>query len=122
MSDNRITGNIDGVHRVNARALNMGQYEFTEAICDAIRRAIELDPFGVKTIARAANANIRTVENWAAKRSTPDGLHLVRLMATVPEVQAEVRRLAAMDADLDPEFERDLARVLEGYQRLKALK
>lgn len=105
---------------MNALAFNIGQDEFTQRICDAIRRSVAGDASGVKTIAKHANANVRTVENWLAKRSTPHALHLVRMMAAMPEVQAEVRRLAAMEADLDPEFERDLLTLIGTYQRRKA--
>lgn len=105
---------------MNALAFRIGQDEFTQRICDAIRRSVAGDASGVKTIARHANANVRTVENWLAKRSTPHALHLVRMMAAMPEVQAEVRRLASMEADLDPEFERDLLTLIGTYQRRKA--
>lgn len=104
---------------MSALALSIGQYEFTDRICDALRQHVEGNASGVKSLARAANANVRTVENWLAKRSTPDGLHLVRLMATIPEVQAEVRRLAAMEADLDPNFERDMDALVRTYWRIK---
>lgn len=105
--------------RMTALALRIGQGEFTDRICDAIRRSVSHDPSGVKAVARAANANVRTVENWFAKRSTPAGLHLVRLMATMPEVQSEVRRLASMESDLDPAFERDFNTLVTSYMRLK---
>lgn len=119
MSADRTTRTVGGGQSVNALALRIDQFDFTDRICGAIREAASRSPSGVKLIARAANANTRTVENWLAKRSTPDGLHLVRLMATVPEVQAEVRRLAAMESDLDPSFERDLNALITAYQRIR---
>jgi hypothetical protein len=118
MSDKTITRTFNGERIVTALALGIDQFEFTDCICDAIRQAVSRD--GVKHVARAANANLRTVENWANKRSTPDGLHLVRLMAMVPEVQAEVRRLAAMESDLHPELQRDMQQLFQTAARIMA--
>ena len=122
MSRGSLTRRFCGEFTVNAPALAIGQDEFTTAIGDAIRRAAARHPFGFKFIQRAANANSRTVENWAAKLSAPSGLYLVRLMATVPEVQAEVRRLAAMEADFDPEMQRDLLQLMQTTSRLMQAK
>jgi len=119
MSSEGNRGKVPGDHLVNAAALQLGYGDYAEVICGAIRRAAERHPHGMKYIARSANSNIRTVESWAAKRSTPDGLHLLRLMATVPEVQSEVRRLAGMQADLDPAFERDFHQLIQTYQRIR---
>lgn len=52
----------------------------------------------------------------------PDALHFLRLMATIPELQGEVRRLAGMESDIDPEFARDLTHAFQTYQRLSERK
>lgn len=100
-----------------APALTIDRFEYTETMSSAIKRAT--DRIGLKGVARAASCNMRSVENWCQGVHTPNGLQLLRLMATVPEVQAEVRRLAAMEADLDPTFERDMDALMRTYWRIK---
>lgn len=119
MSSFSTTGKFAGGYNVNAVALSIGQAEYTDRIGGALRAAAQNHPDGLKGLARAANSNIRAVEAWIAKRSTPNGLHLLRLMATIPEVQAECRRLAAMEANLDPEFERELSSLFLIWTRMK---
>lgn len=72
-----------------------------------------------KVIARAARTNIRTAKNLYEGRNAPNGLTLLRLMATVPELQSEVRRLTGMLTDMDPAFERAFNDALTLYQRLR---
>lgn len=95
-----------------AAILQMGQGEFTNTVGDALERRFGTDRFAVKQIAEIANTNIRTAENWLRRKNAPGGLHLMRLMAQVPELQAEMRRIAGMESDLDPELERELNSVM----------
>lgn len=118
MSFSRNDQNVRGGQRVNASVLQMKQGEFTETFGDLVGNLIARVPGGCKGFARLVNTNVRTVENWRNKRSTPTALNLLVMMATVPEVQAEVRRLTGMEADMDPMFERDLQQLFKTYQRV----
>lgn len=103
-----------------ARILEIGQGELTQTIAGALKRSFGQERAGVKRLAIIANTNTRTAENWLRGNNTPDALHLLRLIAQVPELQAEVRRLAGMESDLDPELERELSAVVTRFQRMSA--
>lgn len=95
--------------------INQGQY--TERVRGALQMAFARFGHPVKQLARCADVNITTAKNWWEGKSTPQGLHLLRLFATVPELQAEVRRLTGMMADGDPEFDRALNDLLALHLR-----
>lgn len=101
-----------------ALALRVDQGEFTEMISGALKRAFGKERSAVKRIAQLADCNPRAAQNWLEGRNAPDGLHLLRLAAMVPEMQGEVRRLIGMEADLDPELARDLSRLIDTSVRL----
>lgn len=89
---------------------------------DALQRVFGDAKSGAKRLAIAANCNVRTAENILAKRNLPHLVIALRLIATVPELQAEVRRLTGMAADMDPLFERDMQMLFQTWQNIKAVK
>lgn len=68
-----------------------------------------------KKIARLVDVNTRTAENWLYGVNTPDLLNALKLMAHVPALAAETRRLIGMSAELDPELERDFQKLLRTF-------
>lgn len=104
---------------MNAPALNISQAEFADLVSQALHRAYGQDRYAVKRIAAAANTNVRAAKNWWEGRNAPDALHLLRLTAVVPELQAEVRRLANIQSALDPELDRAIADTVALYMRVK---
>jgi hypothetical protein len=96
----------------------IGQHAFDQYINAAIRRGLANDRNPVKTLAAAGDVNIGTSKNWWEGRNTPQSFQLLKLMARIPELAAEVRRLTAMETDIHPEFERDLAQAFATFQRL----
>src|SRR6185437_3535959 len=105
-----------------ALAIDLGYTDYIDRIGEAVLRAAGRASGGLKEVARAANTNVRTLENLTQKVTGPNGLTLLKLMATVPEVQAEVRRVAGMEANLDPNFERDLNALFRTYNKLQSAK
>jgi hypothetical protein len=103
--------------QMTALALEIGQGEYTTIVRDSLRRAFGAERHAVKRLASVANSNERTAKNWLDGRATPGGLHLLRLMATVPGFQAEIRRLTGMAADCDPEIEREISDLFRVWQR-----
>lgn len=104
---------------MSALAFAIGQHEYTQLIGNALRKAFSHERHAIKRIAEIANSNERTAKNWWEYKATPGGLHLSRLVAGVPELQAEWRRLCAMESDLDPEFERELQGFIRSYHRIR---
>lgn len=102
-----------------AAALSMTQRDGEEVVARALQAAFGYGRKAARAIADCANCNERTALGWLNGSSSPGFVHTLRLMATVPEFQAEVRRLAAMNADMDPHFERDLNALLATYQRMR---
>ncbi len=84
----------------------------------ALRRdfAHKLKP--IEHIAAGARSNYRTAENWWYGRSAPQGHFVLRLMRLSPTFKAEVRRLEALEAEHDPAFARELARMEQQFWRL----
>lgn len=99
-------------------AATMDSNDLTEALHGALRRAFDGADSPVKRIARAANSNERAAKDWWQGKNLPSAVHLLRLMATVPEFAGEVRRLTGMYADLDPEFERDFHMAMLTFGKL----
>ena len=81
----------------------------------ALRRAFAGRASAVKELARAANINERTAENLLSAKGAPSFQVALKLMASVPEYAAEVRRLTRQHDDMDPEFERDLIKLMQSY-------
>jgi len=101
-----------------APVLDMRRAEFTEIVCGALEAAVANTRNPAKSLARIANTNVRTAENWLSRKCTPRGLTLLQLIAKVPELQAEVRRLTAMEADLDPMLEQQLSHTFRLFQQM----
>lgn len=97
--------------------INQGQYQ--GVVKGALRLAFVNEKYPVKKIAQIADTSEATAKNWWEGRSTPIGLHLLRLIATVPELQSEVRRLTAMESALDPSFERELHGLFDTFQKIR---
>ncbi len=72
----------------------------------------------VKKIARLVDVNTRTAKNWLYGVNTPDLLNALKLMAHVPALAAETRRLIGMHADLDPEFQREFINLQAIWSRM----
>lgn len=94
--------------------------EFASKVGGVLRSAYGDTKAAAKTIARIAGAGPKTAANWIAGDHAPGSLHLLRLMAQVPELQAEVRRLTGMELSIDPEFARDMQRTIETFRRMEA--
>lgn len=98
----------------------INQGELTQKLRGALVLAFSRERHPVKRLAEVADTNVATAKNWLEGRSTPQALQLLRLMATVPEFQAEVRKLTAMEADMDPEFARDFQKLATAFQARRA--
>ncbi len=105
-----------------APVLELDQFQFTRAITGALRRAFGGERHAVKRLAEVGGTNETTAKNWLEGRNTPTGLRLLQLAAQVPELRGEIRRLLAMEADGDPELMRDLARVVQQFQRIEEVR
>jgi len=97
---------------------DIGTNEFTEICGDALWQAFGRLSAPVKRIAQVANVNERTAKNWYEKKCAPGPIHTLRLMAHVPEFQGEMRRLAGMERDLDPDFARTMSEMVRLAQRM----
>lgn len=96
---------------------NMGQDDLTLAFSNSLREAFGETNAAVKRIAAVANCNERAARNWLEGRNPPTLLYAMRLMAHVPQLQGEMRRLAAMESSLDPNFERAMSQAIQLFQQ-----
>lgn len=94
-------------------ALALDTNDVTQLVSNTLRLRFGDSKSAVKLIARVANSNERAAENWLNGRCAPTVAHFIRLAAQVPELKAEVRRLLELEADLDPEAQELMARVVQ---------
>jgi hypothetical protein len=66
-----------------------------------------------KTIAQIAGASPETVKRWVAADSAPSLIYFLRLLPHSPSL----RRLVELDADLSPEFQRELSDLIRRHMR-----
>lgn len=97
---------------------NISNDDLAQIVSRALQVAFSDRKSGVKEVQRVANTNERTAKNWWAGKNAPDGLNLLKLMAEVPELRAEVRRLTAMETDMDPHFERAMSDAMVLFQKM----
>lgn len=106
---------------IHAPVMTLSQNDLVSTIGDTLRRAFGTERHAVKRLARITGASNRSAENWIAGECAPDAFYLLRLMAAVPELASEVRRLTAM-TDADPEFARDFMRAMQTFQRVQEVR
>lgn len=70
-----------------------------------------------KVIAEKAGASPKTAENWTAGISAPSLAMFLRLLPHSPSLQGMVRRVMGMEADMDPDFQRELIELLRRHGR-----
>lgn len=105
--------------KFKAPILTMDSGDTTQVLQATLRRAFDGVDCPVKRIAQAENCNPRTAENHWEGRNMPSLVQALRLGACVPEFGAELLRLMGMEANLHPEFERDLMALVRTAMRLR---
>ena len=113
-------GRATGKSRMTALALRIGRYEAEQALSRPLQSTYGFGRAAAKRLARDADINTRTAEDLINGEHLPSGLTFLRLLATVPEFAAEVRRITGLHADLDPRLERDTQQLLQTFQRWQA--
>jgi hypothetical protein len=66
-----------------------------------------------KVIARIAGASPKSAENWLAGDHPPSLVYFLRLLPHSPSL----RKLVAMEADLSPDFQRELSALIQRHIR-----
>lgn len=100
-------------------ALDQNQYQ--SLVTDLLRKVVSNENSAAKRLAIVAGCSTATAKNWLAYRATPHGLHLARLRAAIPAIDAEMRRIEGLYAEFDPEAERRLNELLNHLMRRGAL-
>jgi len=70
----------------------------------------------ISRVQQIAGVDRKTAAAWYNGKSPPQSEHLFTLARKIPELQGEVRRLSGMDADLDPDFQRELSAFVQRIQ------
>lgn len=101
---------------------DMDNSQFQGVVTSIIRQVFGVARHAAKRLSEAAGVTVETAKNWLKSDvpTTPQGLHLMRLMATVPELQAEMLRLAAIETTMPAEFEQAFLAAARVYRRIKA--
>jgi hypothetical protein len=67
----------------------------------------------IARVQHIAGVDRKTAAAWYNGKSPPQSEHLLNLARAIPELKGEVRRLLHMDAELDPDFQREFARFMQ---------
>jgi hypothetical protein len=73
--------------------------------------------YPIARIQHIAGVDRATAAAWWHGRNPPLFHNLINLAAQIPELKAECRRMFAMEQDHHPDFQRDLAALLQRYGR-----
>ncbi len=91
------------------------QAQYRRTVSRTLRLAFSNERNPIKRLAEIAGATPHAAKNWLDNRCAPGAFHLSRLRASIPELDAEIRRLEVMEANHDPAFERELATLVQTY-------
>lgn len=100
-------------------AYELTQGDWLKISADAMKRHVQGFESEAKRLADILKCSPRTAENYLQARTAPSGLHLLRALASIPEFEAEVRRISAMETNSDPHLERAMSALVNAYQRRK---
>ena len=95
----------------------LDQNGYQSFFTDLLREEVANDNSAAKRLAVIAGCSIATAKNWLTYKATPHGLHLARLRASLPNVDAELRRIEGLYNEFDPEAERRLNELLVHLMR-----
>jgi len=98
---------------------NLGQGDFTPVVARALRVVTSGMAAAAKVLAEAANANVRTAENWMAARTIPNVYHWECLKEAFPALEVEIKRLRGLEAEGET-IERQINTLITYAVRLKA--
>ena len=102
--------------------------EFATSFRAALVASFGTGPRAAATVAKQANVNKRTAENWLSGVTLPQGIHLLRLAvadkAIAKWMWGFVRKIQRdmgipESTGMDPEFERELHDLFKAYQRVR---
>lgn len=97
-------------------------YEVTSAITETIRRAFGNERNVAKRLAREAGASERAAKNWLEQKNAMTLAQFFTLARRMPELKALAAQILEIETTLNPEVERDLARLMRTLQRNEELR
>ncbi len=97
-------------------------YEVTSAISDTIRRAFGHERNVAKRLAREAGASERAAKNWLEQKNAMTLAQFFTLARRMPELKALAAEILEIETAINPEVERDLARLMRTLQRNEELR
>lgn len=97
-------------------------YEVTSAITETIRRAFGNERNVAKRLAREAGASERAAKNWLEQKNAMTLAQFFTLARRMPELKALAAQILEIDTAMNPEIERDLARLMRTLQRNEELR
>ncbi len=76
---------------------------------DALQSTLRESSAPIKRIAKIADVDRKTAAAWYNGHSAPGLHHLLNLMAEIPELAGEIRRVTTAERALHEDLERDIA-------------
>ncbi len=91
----------------------LSDHDLAKQIADALTDHYGAFKSTAKRVAQDSGASEKTAGNWTGAMNTPCLLYFLRLLPRSPQLQAAVRRLTAMDAELDADTGREFSRLVQ---------
>lgn len=93
----------------------MDERGLAQVVSKALNEAYGEYSSPAKRVANDCGASVGSAKNWLAGVAPPSSVYLARLEAKVPALAAEMRRLRAMEADINPDFQREFVALMQRY-------
>lgn len=100
-------GNTRGIFRGNGTqnipAFELTTNDWNKLSAEALNEHMEAEKLTAKELAQKVGCNDRTMENYLQGKTAPSGVNQLRCIAVIPEFQARVAQITAMEREHDPE-------------------
>ena len=103
----------------NAPIHGMNERGFAQVVGDALQAHYGPLKSAAKRCANDAGASVQSAKNWLGGMCAPSAIYLKRLECKVPGLAAEMRRLQAMQSELNPDYQRDLSAFIQLLQSIE---
>lgn len=83
-------------------AFSLNTNDWNALAAQALREHQDRHGLSDKEMARKIGANDRTYENYKSGKTAPSSVHLLRSISVIPELEAVVTEVCALEREIDP--------------------
>lgn len=109
--------NTPSAGRINPEHLPITKHNALRLVSSGLQSALRNASAPVKRIARIADVDRKTAAAWYHGHSAPGIHHLLNLMAEIPGLAGEIRRVTEMERDAHEDLQREIAALIQRAMR-----